>query len=85
MSAYAISFGCDLLLQHHPSFHPPPEGMAWGWRPFVWTVNPWLAETFPSEAAAMLYARGALKHDQYEIVLLPGHPCGYANDTGDCA
>lgn len=46
---------------------PPPEGFSGGWRPYVWTPRLDEAEQFFSETAAELYARGALKHDDWRV------------------
>jgi hypothetical protein len=46
---------------------PPDEGFSGGWRPFIWTPHLHDALQFFSAAAAELYARGSLKHDDWRV------------------
>lgn len=77
MSAYVIMFaGRRMLGWNRHSI--PPENFLGGWRPHVWTASLLDAEKFGSETAAALYGRGALQHDEWRVVHIPGDP-------GDCA
>lgn len=65
--AYVIVFAKGRMLGWNNAAIPP-EICAGGYRPYVWTNQLIDAEKFGSEAAAALFGRGAIPHEEWSVV-----------------
>lgn len=71
MSAFVVRFGAGLTARRYLAAPINRGECGNGWRPFVWTKDIQVAEIFSSEESAATYARHALGHDRWSVVVAP--------------
>lgn len=71
MTAFVVRFGAGLSARRYLAHADTAGDTANGWRPLIWVKDIQRAEIFGSEESASAFAREALGHDRWSVVVAP--------------